>query len=61
MVVPKALREQFSLEPGDEVEFERRGDTIVLIPHRSTERLGGRYARSGMAARLLVDRADEPR
>lgn len=61
MVVPKALREQFSLEPGDEVEFERRGDTIVLIPHRNTERLGGRYARSGMAARLLVDRADEPR
>jgi len=47
--------------PGDEVDVELRDDEIVLIARRHPAQLGGRFARSGMAARLLEDRAREPR
>jgi len=30
VVVPKALREQFDLHPGDEVVFEKRDDGIAI-------------------------------
>jgi AbrB family looped-hinge helix DNA binding protein len=61
VVIPKALRDRFSLLPGDEVEFEARGHEIVLVAKRSPARLGGRFRQSGMAGRLLDDRAREPR
>ena len=61
VVIPKAIRDRANLHPGDEVEFELRDAEIVLVARRSPVRLGGRFARSGMAARLLVDRAREPR
>jgi AbrB family looped-hinge helix DNA binding protein len=61
VVIPKALRERANLHPGDEVDFEFRADEIVLIARREPVRLGGRFANSGMAARLLEDRAREPR
>ena len=61
IVIPKAIREHASLEPGDEVEVELRDEEIVVTACRTPRRLGGRFARSGMAARLLEDRADEPR
>jgi antitoxin PrlF len=61
VVIPKALRERVNLHPGDAVEFELRGDELVLVPGRNTDRLGGRFAQSGMATRLLEDRAREPR
>lgn len=61
VVIPKALRDQANLHPGDEVEFELRGDELVLVTGRNADRLGGRFAKSGMAARLLEDRAREPR
>ena len=60
-MIPKALRDRFSLLPGDEVEFEPRGNEIVIVAKRSSEALGGRFRRSGMAGRLLDDRAREPR
>lgn len=51
------------LEPpfGDEVDIELRDEEIVLVARHLPARLGGRFANSGMAARLLVDRAREPR
>jgi AbrB family looped-hinge helix DNA binding protein len=61
VVIPKHIREQVSLEPGDEVEVELRDDVIVVVAHRSPRTLRGRFARSGMAARLLEDHANEPR
>lgn len=61
VVIPKALRDRAQLQPGDEVEFELEGDRIVLVARRLPARLGGRFAHSGMAARLLEDRAREPR
>jgi AbrB family looped-hinge helix DNA binding protein len=61
VVIPKSLREQANLGPGDDVSFEPIDDGIVV--RRASERtsLRGRFARSGMAARLLEDRRREPR
>jgi antitoxin PrlF len=61
VVIPKAIRDRVDLHPGDEVEVELRNDEIVLVARRHPARLGGRFARSGMAGRLLEDRAREPR
>jgi AbrB family looped-hinge helix DNA binding protein len=61
VVIPKELREQIGIGPGDDVAFESIGDGIVV--RRAGERppLRGRFAKSGMAARLLEDRGKEPR
>jgi len=62
VVIPKALRDRAGIQPGDDVEFELRDDEqIVLTARRAPGRLGGRFARSGMASRLLEARAAEPR
>ena len=61
VVIPKAVRERARLQPGDEVEFELRSDEVVLHAKRAPARLGGRFANSGMASRLLEDRARDPR
>ena len=61
VVIPKALRDRACLQPGDEVDFELRDEEIVLVAHRAIARLGGRFENTGMAARLLEDRAREPR
>ncbi len=47
--------------PGDEVDFELRGDAIVLTARRRHRQLGSRFEHSGMASRLLDDHATEPR
>ncbi len=61
VVIPKALRDRARLQPGDAVDFELRDQEIVMVARRSAGRLGGRFAKTGMAARLLEDRAREPR
>jgi antitoxin PrlF len=61
VVIPKTLRDRARLQPGDEVDFELRDQEIVLVARRAHQRLGGRFAGTGMAARLLEDRAREPR
>lgn len=61
VVIPKALRDRARLQPGDEVDFELRDEEIVVMARRSRPQLGGRFSRTGMAARLLEDRAREPR
>jgi hypothetical protein len=43
------------------VDFELRDKEIVLVARYSPVRLGGRFAKTGMASRLLDDRAREPR
>lgn len=60
-MIPKAIRDRVQLHPGDEVEFELRDDEIILVARRRPAGLGGRFAHSGMAARLLDERAREPR
>lgn len=61
VVIPKHLRERVGLQPGTEVEFALDGDRVVLAARRGEQSLRGRFAGSGMAARLLEDRAREPR
>jgi len=61
VVIPKDLRERLGLHPGTEVEFALEDTHVTIAPRRAGSSLGGRFAASGMAARLLADRAQEPR
>jgi AbrB family looped-hinge helix DNA binding protein len=61
VVIPKAVREQAQLHPGDEVEIAFADERIVISARRGAASLGGRFAKSGMAKRLLEDRRQEPR
>ena len=61
VVIPKDVRDQAHLHPGDEVDFELRGGEVILVARRRPVTLGGRFSKSGMAARLLEDRAREQR
>jgi len=61
VVIPKSLRDQVSLHPGDEVDFELKDGQIVLRASRLPAALAGRFAGSGMARRLLQDRERETR
>ena len=61
VVIPKDLRDRAGLHPGAEVQFELHDESIVLVARRAAPPLAGRFADSGMADRLLVDRATEPR
>ena len=61
IVIPKEIRDRVSLHPGDEVVVELHGTAIVVTARQRPSGLGGRFARSGMAERLLDDRAAEPR
>jgi AbrB family looped-hinge helix DNA binding protein len=61
VVIPKDLRDRVGLHPGAAIDFALDGERIILLPRHPQIRLGGRFAKSGMAARLLQDRATEPR
>lgn len=61
VVIPKELREQVGLGPGDEVAFEPAGEGVVVKRAGERKDLRGRFASSGMASRLLEDRRQEPR
>ena len=61
VVIPKDLRERAGLGPGAGVSFEPVDDGIIVRRTDRTPVLKGRFAGSGMAARLLEDRAQEPR
>ena len=62
VVIPKAIRDRVGLHPGDEVDFDLRDDEVIVRLSRSERTmLGGRFGGSGMASRLLEDRAREPR
>ncbi len=61
VVIPKAIRDAIGIEPGDEVDFERRDGEVVLVQDirgRDAKPLRGRFAGSGIdsAALLLEDR-----
>jgi AbrB family looped-hinge helix DNA binding protein len=60
-VIPKEIRDTVGLHPGAEVDVALQGDEVIVRLHRIRGALGGRFRRSGMARRLLEDRAKEPR
>jgi AbrB family looped-hinge helix DNA binding protein len=63
VVIPKEIRDEVGLQPGAEVDFERDGEAVRVLPAgaAATRGLRGRYASSAMAAELLADREREPR
>lgn len=61
VVIPKRLRDRRGLAAGAEVTFEEQEEGILIRREQPRKRLRGRYGQSGLAARLLEDRASEPR
>ena len=59
IVIPKDLRERAGLLPGADVEFEIDGQRVSIKAAHKRAELGGRFALSGMAGRLLEDRLRE--
>jgi AbrB family looped-hinge helix DNA binding protein len=60
VVIPKDLRERAGLGPGSDVDFEAVDEGVVVRRADRRSTLRGRFAGSGMAARLLEDRRHEP-
>jgi bifunctional DNA-binding transcriptional regulator/antitoxin component of YhaV-PrlF toxin-antitoxin module len=59
-VIPQRLRERQGLTPGAHVVFEEVSEGVLIKPEPADEQLRGRYRGSGLARRLLEDRAAEP-
>jgi AbrB family looped-hinge helix DNA binding protein len=59
VVIPKDLRDEFGIEPGDEVTFWRDGDHVAVRPIRSARPLKGRFAGSALTDLLARERAAE--
>ena len=61
MVLPKAIRDDLGLRPGDRLDAEEQGDAIVLRPVRETgevHRKGGVLVVTSSAAGSLDDAVD---
>jgi antitoxin PrlF len=63
VVIPKDLRDELGFQPGAEVDFERDGEAVRILPAgaAATRGLRGRYASTGLAEALLADHSREPR
>lgn len=59
VVIPKRLRKRQGLGPGVPVAFEERPNGVLVSVQAAPEPLRGRYHDTGMAAKLLEDRAAE--
>jgi AbrB family looped-hinge helix DNA binding protein len=56
VVIPKELRDELGIEPGDEVSFWRHGDHVAVRPARRIE-LRGRFRGCGLTELLEAERA----
>jgi AbrB family looped-hinge helix DNA binding protein len=62
VVIPKGLRDELGIEPGDEVSFWRDGDHVALRPVGHGQPLRGRFAGSALVDSLAAERiADRER
>ncbi len=66
VVIPKELRDQLGIEPGDEINFWLHDDHLALRPADHRRPLRGRFSRSDLVAELERERAadrirEEPR
>jgi AbrB family looped-hinge helix DNA binding protein len=56
VVIPKGLRDELGIEPGDEVSFWLDGDHVAVRPARSHEALRGRFKKSELVDVLMDER-----
>jgi AbrB family looped-hinge helix DNA binding protein len=56
-VIPKELREEFGIEPGDEVSFWRHDDHVAVRPAGRRRPLRGRFEGSALVDALAAERA----
>jgi AbrB family looped-hinge helix DNA binding protein len=62
VVIPKALRDELGIEPGDEVDFWLADDHVAVKPADLRRPLRGRFRRGGLSGELLRQRqADRAR
>lgn len=61
VVIPKELRDELGIEPGDEVSFWLDGDHVSVRPARHRPPLRGRFRGSPLTDELAADRAREER
>jgi AbrB family looped-hinge helix DNA binding protein len=59
VVIPKDLRDQLGIEPGDEVSFERQDDMVLVRPAGVRRPLRGRFRGSRLTDELARERAAE--
>jgi AbrB family looped-hinge helix DNA binding protein len=57
VVIPKELRDELGIEPGDEVSFWRHGDHVAVRPVGHRRPLRGRFRGSALTAELERERA----
>ncbi len=61
VVIPKGIRDELGIEPGDEVMFWREGDHVAVRPERSARPLKGRFAGRRLTAILERERTADRR
>ena len=61
VVIPKDLRDQLQIEPGDEVSFWREGDHVAVQRVQAVSPLRGRFAGSALTAELEEERRADRR
>ena len=61
VVIPKALRDEFGIEPGDEVSFWLHDDHVAVRPASQRRPLRGRFAGSPLVNVLTAEREADRR
>lgn len=59
VVIPKQIRDELDIRPGDEVTFAREADGVTVRRRRGAISLRGRFADSPLLADLMADRDEE--
>lgn len=59
VVIPKELRDELGIEPGDEVSFWREGDHVAVRPSGDEPVLRGRFRHSKLVAELDRQRSGD--
>ena len=61
VVIPKQLRDELGIEPGDQISFWRDGDHVALKRSDAGSPLRGRYAGVSLTDTLIDERAADRR
>lgn len=59
VVIPKSIRDELGIEPGDEVSFWLDGDHVAVRPSSRRRPLRGRFRGSALTTELENARAED--